>query len=98
MIEDLIAAEAEASERDKDAPIRAGSKATRGHGRTQTLQVRLNIEELRALSTMAERRGIPASTLARDLLLPHLAGTDDTPQSVIARLRTDLDTLAAAVA
>lgn len=98
MIEDLITAEAEASEHDKDAPIRPGTKLTRGHGRSRTLQVRLNVEELQALTTLARQRGIPASTLARDLLLPHLSGADNTPRSVIARLRADLDTLASAVA
>lgn len=98
MIEDLITAEAEASERGKDAPIRPGTKLTRGHGRSRTLQVRLNAEELQELATLAQQRGIPASTLARDLLLTHLGGVDNAPRSVIARLRADLDALASAVA
>lgn len=98
MIEDLIAAEAAASEQNKDAPMRPGTKITRGHGRSQTLQVRLNAEELQALADLAAQRGVPASTLARDLLLTHLGGTADTPRSVLARLRADLDALAASVA
>lgn len=98
MIEDLIAQEAEASEQDKDAPIRAGSTVSRGHARTRTLQVRMNAEELQALTDMAHASGVPASTLARDLLLGHLAGQPDTPRTVLARMRADLDALAATVA
>ena len=33
-IEDLIAAEAAASEADKDAELKPGSQLTRGHGRS----------------------------------------------------------------
>ncbi|MEO7125227.1 MAG: hypothetical protein ABI382_13865 [Nakamurella sp.] len=98
MIEDIIASEAEASERNRDAPIHPGTKITRGHSRSRTLQVRLNEEELRTLAALAEQRGVPASTLARDLLLTHLSGDPDTPQSVLARMRADLDALAATVA
>lgn len=98
MNRDLIAAEAEASEQNKDAPIRPGTKVTRGHGRSRTLQVRLNEEELQALTALAERRGVPASTLARDLLLSHLGQDADSPRSVLARIRADLDALAATVA
>jgi predicted DNA binding CopG/RHH family protein len=98
MIEDLIASEAEASERNQDAPIRPGTKLTRGHGRSRTLQVRLNEEELQTIAALAEQRGVPASTLARDLLLTHLSGDADTPQSVLARMRADLDILTATVA
>lgn len=98
MIEDLIAAEAKASEQHKDAPMRPGTKLTRGHGRSRTLQVRLNEEELQSLTALAEERGLPASTLARDLLLTHLSAEADSPQSVLARIRADLDALAATVA
>lgn len=98
MSKDLIAAEAAASEQNKDAPIRPGTKVTRGHGRSRTLQVRLNEEELQALTDLAERIGVPASTLARDLLLPHLSEDADSPRSVLARIRADLDALAATVA
>lgn len=98
MIEDLIASEAAASEQGMDAPIRPGSKLSRGHGRSRTLQVRLNAEELQALTDMAQQREVPASTLARDLLLTHLSGNADTPRSVLARIRADLDALAVTVA
>jgi hypothetical protein len=91
-IDQLIAAEAEAAERNPDAEIRPGSKVTRGHSRTRTLQVRA------VLAAVAERRGVPASTLARELLLSQLASPASTPQAVIARMRADLDALASSVA
>ena len=72
-ISDLIATEAEAAERNPDAVIKPGSKVTRGHQRAKTLQVRLNVEELETLTRLAEQRGLPVSTLARDLLLSQLA-------------------------
>lgn len=97
-IEELIAAEAEAAERNPDAAIRPGSRVTRGHNRVRTLQVRLNEDEFTALTTVAERLGVPASTLARDLLLRELASPGENPQAVIARMRADLDALASSVA
>ena len=97
-IEDLIKAEAEAAERNIDAPIPAGARVTRGNQRSKTLQIRLNDEELIALAALAERRGVPVSTLARELLLAQLAAPADTPQAVIARIRADLDALATSVA
>lgn len=97
-IDELIAAEATASEQNKDAELKPGTKVTRGHGRSKTLQVRLNDDEFAALARVAEERGIPVSTLARDLLLRELEGAGEDPQAVIARMRSDLDALAARVA
>ena len=97
-ISDLIATEAEAAERNPDAGIKPGSKVTRGHQRAKTLQVRLNVEELETLTRLAEQRGLPVSTLARDLLLSQLAGPDESAQALIARIRAELDDLATRVA
>ncbi len=97
-IEELIKAEAEAAEQNMDAPLKVGSRVTRGHRRSRTLQVRLNDEELAALVHVAEARGIPVSTLARDVLLTQLASPADAPKVVIARMRADLDALATSVA
>lgn len=97
-ISDLIAAEAVAAERNPDAPIRPGSRVTRGHQRAKTLQVRLNVEELDALTRLAEQRGLPVSTLARDLLLSQLASSDDSAKALIAKIRAELDDLATRVA
>ena len=97
-ITDLIATEAEAAERNPDAGIKPGSKVTRGHQRAKTLQVRLNVEELETLTRLAEQRGLPVSTLARDLLLSQLAGPDESAKALIARIRAELDDLATRVA
>lgn len=96
-ISDLIATEADAAERNQDAAIKPGSKVTRGHQRAKTLQVRLNVEEFDALAQLAERRGLPVSTLARDLLLSHLAASDDSAKALIAKIRAELDDLATRV-
>lgn len=96
--DELIAAEADAAERNPDAPTRPNTKLTRGHDRSKTLQVRPNADELEALSSAAERLGVPISTLARDLLLVQLSTRSSAPQAVIARMRADLDSLASTVA
>ena len=46
----------------------------------------------------AEQRGIPVSTLARDLLLSQLAGSDDSVKALVAKIRAELDDLATRVA
>ena len=97
-ISDLIATEADAVEHNPDAAIKPGSTITRGHQRAKTLQVRLNVEELDALSRMAEQRGLPISTLARDLLLAHMADSDNSAKALIAKIRAELDDLATHVA
>ena len=95
-IDDLITAEAEASEAHPDAEL--GTTTRRGHGRSRTLQVRLNADELEALLTMAAARGVPASTLARDLLMKEVRSESADPIAVIARIRADLEALASTVA
>ena len=97
-INDLIAAEATAAEQNPDTPLKAGSTLTRGHNRARTLQIRLNDDELAALARVAEERGVPASTLARDLLLRELSDHSTDPRSLLARIRSDLEELAARVA
>ncbi|MEZ0342995.1 hypothetical protein ACAG25_23805 [Mycobacterium sp. pV006] len=67
-IASLLNEEAEAIDVDRDAPI-ANSKVTRGNGRSKTLQIRLNPEELEDLERVAAGRGLPTSTLARDAIL-----------------------------
>ncbi|PZP13840.1 MAG: CopG family transcriptional regulator [Brachybacterium faecium] len=96
-IEDLIASEAAAAEANKDAELRPGTTVTRGRGRARTLQVRLNEDELARLTALAASRGIPTSTLARELLMSQVRAGGESPQAVIARLRSDLDALASTV-
>lgn len=93
-IEEVIATEAQASENDRDAPIRPGTRITRGHSRTQTLQVRLNDDEVAALADAARASGVPTSTLARDLIKAGLAGRSRSNRELIDRVREDLDALA----
>lgn len=97
-IEELIAAEAEASERDRDAELKPGTIVTRGHGRSKTLQVRLTDDEFSALTRAADQRGIPSSTLARDLLLRELRAPHADSRALVDRIRADLDELASRVA
>ena len=78
-------------------PVISGTRQ-QGHKGAKTLQVRLNAEELDALTLLAEQRGVPVSTLARDFLLSHLAGSEDSPKALIAKIRAELDELATRVA
>lgn len=75
-IGDLIAAEVAAAEQasaDPATPLPAHVRVTRGHDRTRVLQVRLSEEEYSALEQRADAHHVPASTLARDVLLRNLA-------------------------
>ena len=73
-IGDLIAAEVGAAEHaaDDEAPLPRHVRVTRGHGRTRVLQVRLSEEEYQDLVQRADAHHVPASTLARDVLLRNL--------------------------
>jgi hypothetical protein len=79
-----IADEAEAGEEDQTArPIPAHVKVTRGHPRSRVLQVRLNPDEYAAIERIAERRGLPASTVAREELLKLVAEEDAQDQPLV---------------
>ena len=91
-LKDLLATEgaaAEAAEADQESPLREDVKVTRGHDRAKTLQVRLNEDELGELVALAADRGLPVSTLARQLLLQSLAPADDL-KSALDRLERDI--------
>lgn len=90
-LKDLIDAEAaaEASEADQEPPVRSDVKLTRGHDRAKTLQIRLNEDELGELTALAEDRGLPVSTVARQLLLQSIAPVDDL-KSALDRLERDI--------
>ncbi|CCK64831.1 hypothetical protein [Mycobacterium canetti] len=72
----LLAEEAEAIDADRDAPITDATTATRGHGRSKTLQIRLNPEELVELERVAAGRGLPTSTVAREAILRLIRPTE----------------------
>jgi uncharacterized protein YbaP (TraB family) len=91
-LKDIIDAEAtaaEAAEVDQESPVRADVKVTRGHDRAKTLQIRLNEDELGELTALAKDRGLPVSTVARQLLLQFLAPGDDL-KTALDRLERDL--------
>lgn len=81
----------EAAERS-GTMIRSDVKITRGHDRARTLQIRLNDDELAELSALAEARGLPVSTVARQLLLQSLTPADGV-QGAMDRLEHDLAAL-----
>ena len=86
---DAEGAAAEAAEVDQESPVRADVKLTRGHDRARTLQIRLNEDELGELTALAKDRGLPVSTVARQLLLQSLAPEDDL-KSALDRLERDI--------
>ncbi|HZJ06054.1 MAG TPA: hypothetical protein VFD59_11370 [Nocardioidaceae bacterium] len=84
-------AAAEAAEADQESPLRADVKVTRGHDRANTLQIRLQEDELGELVALAADRGLPVSTVARQLL-QSLAPADDL-KSALDRLERDVSTV-----
>ncbi|MGV0740963.1 hypothetical protein [Mycolicibacterium sp. XJ870] len=73
-LRDLMDAEAEeaanAPDEDDGASLPAHVNVSRpGRARSRVLQVRLNPDEFEAIERIAARRGLPASTVARDWLL-----------------------------
>lgn len=93
-VKDLVIAEGLRAEEAADAPAGPETRVTRGHGRSRTLQVRLNDDEYEMLTALAEAKGLPVSTLVRTLLHPVLSPTADAPAELIARMRQELDLLA----
>lgn len=90
-IKDLIQREAEEAETaEADAQFEetdelpAGTKVTRGHNRSKTLQIRLNGDEYHELELLAKVRDLPVSTVARGLLITALA-PGETLTDVIRR-------------
>lgn len=76
-IQELIAMEAEASEAARDQPPPPGVKPVR-RGRGEVLSIRLNHDELAALTATADGLGVPTSTMARTYIVRGLRG-DATP-------------------
>ncbi|MBS9535474.1 ribbon-helix-helix protein, CopG family [Mycobacterium sp. M1] len=78
------AALAEATKDDLDVAIPSHVKISRGGPRTRVLQVRLNDDELAGLEEWADKRGLPASTLVREMILNVL---QPVPAQAAARQR-----------
>jgi hypothetical protein len=81
---DEAAADAEAIKGDLDVVIPAHVKITHGGPRTKVLQVRLNDNELVALEALAAERGLPASTVVREMILNAL---NPAPAQIAAKRR-----------
>ncbi|AXH67088.1 hypothetical protein SEA_THYATIRA_90 [Mycobacterium phage Thyatira] len=56
-------------------------KITRGGPRTRVLQVRLNDDEMQAVEDLAASRDLPASTVAREILLSALRPPNDDAEA-----------------
>lgn len=94
----LLDEEAAASEQGRDADIPAGATISRGHGRSKTLQVRLNDDEYATLEAFADERNLPVSTMVRSLVLSAMRTDTGTPSERIARLHHELDLLSQQIA
>lgn len=71
---------------DLDAPVPAHVAIGQpGRARSKVLQVRLTPEELVMLERIAERRQLPASTIARGQLLQFIAG-ENAPHDHLVQL------------
>lgn len=92
-IDELLESEARAVEQNKNARLKPGTKISRGHGRTKTLQVRLTEEEYARLESWAEAKNLPMSTMARSLLLSELTDDLADPSTAINRILRELERL-----
>lgn len=81
---DAEAAAAEAAKDDLEVDIPSHVKVSRGGPRTRVLQVRLNDDELAGLEALADKRGLPASTVVREMILNFL---QPVPAQAAARQR-----------
>jgi hypothetical protein len=88
---DRLGEESEQAEQNADpgAPLPEGTRVTRGHNRSRTLQVRLNEDEYEQLELLAKGRELPVSTVARSLLLAALGPSDDAG-ATLTRIEYDI--------
>lgn len=96
---DEEAAAAEATRDDLEVDIPSHVKISRGGPRTRVLQVRLNDDELAGLEALAEKRGLPASTVVREMILNVLqpiASQAAARQRLVGEFEDYLDRLYAA--
>jgi len=79
----VLAEEGEAAEQNKDAEVTPATKVSRpGRQRSTVFSVRLNDEEMAALQAEAEAQGVPASTLARAMIVRQLPA----PERIVPHL------------
>lgn len=90
--------EADLVEHFGEARIPPGNRPRRESRWDKTLQVRLPVEDWEALVAEAEKRGLPVSTMAGELLIAQLASLGTSTSGLVARIRADLDTVASRLA
>lgn len=98
---DEVATDAEVHDELGFEPDLSKVKVTRGGPRTRVLQVRLNDDELATLEQLAKSRGLPPSTLARELVLSAInpSATDsEARERIMAAFRAFVDTVEASAA
>jgi predicted DNA-binding protein len=96
-VEELLEREALASESNPDAPLKPGTKVSRGHARSKVYSIRLNADEVQQVEQMAARLGLPASTMVRSWIVERLAADSDTTiEAVVRRLERDVSALRSA--
>ncbi len=94
-----IGDEAEAGEADQTPhPIGEHTKVSRGNPRNKVLQVRLNPDEYAAIERIAEARGLPSSTVAREALMKLIADEARDPLVGLLALVTQMLTAVEAIA
>lgn len=72
-VETLLRDEAEHAEQQHNAEIGPDTTVSRpGHVRSTVYSVRLNPDEVAGLQTLADREGLPASTLVRSWIIERL--------------------------
>lgn len=82
---------------DVEAKAPPGNRPRRDSRWDKTLQVRIPVEAWEAIVAEADRRGLPVSVMAGELLMAQLATLDTSTSGLISRIRTDLDALASRV-
>lgn len=97
-IDELLEAEGRAAEAGKDAPLQPGTKVSRGHGRSKTLQIRLNDDEYAALEAMAVAQHLPLSTMVRSLIVASTRKAGEVRTGRLTELRREVDNLTQEIA
>lgn len=75
-VERLLKEEAEYAEAHKDEPLRGGTSIVRGGQKSKVYTLRLTESEYARLEIVAEKVGLPPSTLVRTWIAERLAAED----------------------
>lgn len=93
VFKDILAQETEASEQSREvAPDGKGVRRNRTSNRTVVFSVRLNTDEVESLQALADRDGLPSSTLVRSWIVERIRreeGKSTVPDFSYADLTLD---------